>query len=269
MVNIQSKKKLIEKLDSKALALKNNIFMLQYYKMIESTDICIPKNVYQCWISKFKKIPKCIQESLSILRDQNKNFNFHFFDDQMCSNFIRDNFNKEVVDAYEKFIPEAYKADLWRYCIMYIKGGIYIDCKFIMHENNTLDCLLYNEYYVRDIPRYDKEEYIYQALLVAKPGNKLFLKCINQIVTNVNSRNVGSGPLDVTGPHLIAYQIRENISYLVNRGKFNILDLKNVGNGNISYKDKLFLKIHKKKDYYSNVDKNNRYGTVYPYIYKN
>ena len=91
--------------------------------MIKSTDICIPNNVYQCWISKIKEIPKCIQESMSILRNQNKNLNFHYFNDLMCSEFIKHYFDREVLNAYEKLIPEAYKADLWRYCIMYIKGG--------------------------------------------------------------------------------------------------------------------------------------------------
>jgi len=243
---------------------KKNIYALQYSKMTSSTDICIPKNVYQTYKTP---VPTCIQESLDILKNQNKDFNFYFFDDEMCRDFIKQNFDDEVLNAYNALIPGAYKADLWRYCIMYIKGGIYIDCKYVMHGNNKLSSLLNNEYYVRDIPRRNGE-YIFQALLISKPKNELYYKCIQKIVENVNSRNIGRCSLDVTGPRLFSDKIRENMEYLINRGKFNILDLKNTGKGNISYKDNLFLKVHKKKEYYKNIKKNNKYSKIYPNIYK-
>lgn len=250
---------------SQAQDIKNNIFMLQYQHMIKSKDTCIPRNVYQCWISSNKKIPKCIKESVSIIQKQNKNLNFYFFNDKMCKEFIKKHFDKEVLNAYNTLIPGAYKADLWRYCVMYIKGGIYLDCKYIMHNNNKLYKLLNNEYYVRDISRYHNGEYISQGLIVCRPKNILFKKCIEKIVQNVKSKNIGRCDLDVTGPRLLADKVKENMEYLVNRGTFDIINLKNMGNGNISYKNKLFIKIHKKKDYYSNI---NLYGKIYPNIYK-
>tara|TARA_Y100000590_G_scaffold342222_1_gene390702 strand:- start:426 stop:854 length:429 start_codon:yes stop_codon:yes gene_type:complete len=140
-----------------------------------------------------------------------------------------------------------------------------------MNEHYTLDSLLNIEYYVRDLPpwRYaHAEEYIYQALLVSKPKNKLYLKCINKIVENVMFRNIGRGKLDVTGPRLFANQLKKNMNYLVDRGKFNVKDLEHRGFGNITYKDNLFLKVHKREEYYSEIDKNNNYGIIYPNIYK-
>lgn len=242
-------------------------FLAHYSKLIESKNISIPKNVYQTYK---RPIPSVIQESMSILQKQNKNFKFYFFDDEMCQNFIKEHFDKNVLNAYNILIPGAYKADLWRYCVMYIKGGIYIDCKYIMNENYTLDSLLNSEYYVRDVNailRYN-EEYIYQALLVSKPKNRLFLKCINKIVDNVNSRNICRCDLDVTGPRLFSDQLRENMNYLVERGKFNVKDLKHTGCGNVFYKDNLYLKVHKRDKYYLEINKNNRYGKIYPNIYK-
>ena len=44
--------------------------------------------------------------------------------------FIKSHFSKRVLYAYDKLIPGAFKADLWRYCIIYINGGIYIDIKY-------------------------------------------------------------------------------------------------------------------------------------------
>jgi hypothetical protein len=253
-------KKIYKKVD----IIDNSLFIKQYRKMIESSEICIPKNVYQTYKSP---IPKCIEESIDTLKNQNKDFNFYFFDDDMCRDFIKEHFDNSVLNAFDTLIPGAYKADLWRYCIMYIKGGIYIDCKYIMEKNNTLNSLLDNEYYVRDILR-KSGEYVYQAILVSKPKNELYNKCIQKIVENINLRNVGRCDLDVSGPRLFADQMLENIDYLVKRGKFNIIDLKNIGSGNITFNDKLFMKIYKREEYYSHINKNNRYGKIYPKIYK-
>lgn len=32
-----------------------------------------------------------------------------------------------VLSAYDKIMPNAYKADLFRLCILYVYGGCYID----------------------------------------------------------------------------------------------------------------------------------------------
>ena len=174
-------------------------------------------------------------------------------------------FDKRVLNAYNTIIPGAYKADLWRYCIMFIKGGIYLDSKYIMHNNNKLYSLLNNEYYVRDISRYKTGEYVSQGLIISKPNNKIFKKCIKKIVKNVESRNIGRCDLDVTGPRLLATIIKKNMNYLVKRGSFDIVNLKNTGGGDISYNNNLFIKIHRKKEYYSTIDS---YGEIYPNIYK-
>lgn len=36
-----------------------------------------------------------------------------------------------VLKCYDKLIPNAYKADLWRYSVVYTYGGCYIDIGFM------------------------------------------------------------------------------------------------------------------------------------------
>ena len=33
----------------------------------------------------------------------------------------------KVYDAYTRIKPGAFKSDLWRYCVLYVYGGFYID----------------------------------------------------------------------------------------------------------------------------------------------
>lgn len=63
------------------------------------------------------------------LINDNPEYEYNMFDDDESLKFIKENFKKEVADAYENVIPGAYKADLWRYCVLYIHGGVYLDIK--------------------------------------------------------------------------------------------------------------------------------------------
>ena len=71
-----------------------------------------------------------------------------------------DNFDFEVVAAYDKFRPYSYKADLGRYCLLYAMGGWYFDIaiKLIMpitlHDDlETLAFKIPLEHHGRFLPR--------------------------------------------------------------------------------------------------------------------
>jgi len=57
----------------------------------------------------------------------NRGYNYHFYDDKMCDDFIRENYDENTYRAYSRLPLSVMKADLWRYCIIYKYGGIYAD----------------------------------------------------------------------------------------------------------------------------------------------
>ena len=48
--------------------------------------------------------------------------------------FLEQHFDREVVEAYDKLRPYAYKADLGRYCLLYEHGGWYADISILMRQ---------------------------------------------------------------------------------------------------------------------------------------
>jgi len=76
-----------------------------------------------------------------------KDYSYHFYDDQKCFDFMRDNFPGDIFDCYCRLPLAVMKADLWRYCVIYKFGGIYADidtiCKFYpnIFVNETLLCI--------------------------------------------------------------------------------------------------------------------------------
>jgi len=220
----------------------------------------IPKHVYQTWSSS--DIPKTIKEGMISLRKKNPDFEYHFFDDNDRRHFIKKYFGNRVLNAYDILIPGAYKADLWRYCVMYIKGGIYLDIKYVTAGNFKLNELLDQEYYVRDtnaIHHYN-EEYVYNAILVSKPGNEIYKKCVDRIVKNVENRDYCRNSLDITGPGLLKTILDENVNYLKTR-KYNFKKYQNLGEGKVYYNKKLVLDIYKRDEYYKENKK--YYGVLY------
>ena len=57
---------------------------------------------------------------------------------------------------------------------------------------------------------------IYQGFIASKPGNSLFLDCIDQIITNVETKDYTDSPLGITGPLLLSRMSDEYIKDHVN-----------------------------------------------------
>ena len=120
------------------------------------------------------------------------------FDDDDCRKFIKIHFNNSVLKAFDKLKPGAFKADLWRCCILYIYGGIYLDIKFCCVDDFKLISLTNDEYFVHDYG-----DAVYNAFIISKPKNPILLNCIKQIVQNVESNYYGTSSLGVTGPTMM------------------------------------------------------------------
>jgi mannosyltransferase OCH1-like enzyme len=166
----------------------------------------IPLDIYQTW--KIKDLPPKMKECVERLKRMNPKFKHYLYDNNDCMEFIKNNFDKDVLEAYNNLVPGAYKADLWRYCILYKKGGIYLDIKYSNLDKFDLIEMIDKEYYVKDLPQSGNG--VYNAFLICKAGNQKLLKCINKIVENVKNKYYGTGSLEITGPLLMKNFFTEN-----------------------------------------------------------
>jgi mannosyltransferase OCH1-like enzyme len=159
----------------------------------------IPLNIFQTWHTK--QLTPLMNQCVSMIKRNNPRFHYYLFDDHDCREFIKNHFDLDVLNAYDTLIPGAYKADLWRYCILYVNGGIYLDIKYRCINGFRLIALTEQEWFVKDIET--SGEGVYNALMVAKPNNPIYLKLINKVVENVKNRFYGNHSLEPTGPLMI------------------------------------------------------------------
>ena len=154
-----------------------------------------------------------MKKTVELLKKQNPEFKHFLYDNAMCREFIKNNFEEDVLYTYDKLKPCAYKSDLWRYCILYIHGGIYLDIKYQCVNNFKLIYLTDKEYYVKDT-HYKGLTGIYNAFLSCKPNNYILYNCINKIVMNVKNNIYGNTELDITGPHMMHNYFKNKIQRL-------------------------------------------------------
>ena len=238
--------------------IKNYNFLNKFNLLKSNYNSIIPLHLYTCWHTKV--LPPLMRENYNYLIESNPLISFHLYDELDCREFIKNNFDNDVLEAYDSLIPCSFKSDLWRYCVLYINGGIYMDIKYRCKNNFKFISLTEKEHFVRDKNPIDT----YTALIVTLPKNNVMYNCIRKIVENVNNKFYGDGCLDVTGPGLLgsfftqeeknSMEIYHDFSYLENKiNKFYIVK-----------EDTIILEFYENyREEQSKYQKNKHYGELW------
>ncbi len=206
--NIEKKIKLLSKYF--VIDITDKYFNFQQKNEKNEKNINIPRRI--CQTGKNINVSYDKYLSIKTIIDNNPNYEYNYFDNNRAKKFIEKFFDKNVLKAYDKLIPGAYKADLFRYCYLYINGGIYVDCKMICLLN--FDELFDKEYDIILVQDIGPKAY-WNGFICAKPSLKIFKDCIDQIVENVNNKYYGNSALEITGPELF-----------FKKGNIHLIDLK-------------------------------------------
>jgi hypothetical protein len=157
----------------------------------------IPPLIFQCW--KSHTVSPEMGEALSSFKNQ-KGYQHFLLDDQQCYQQLLADFGQRYADAFALLVPGAFKADFWRYCILYKYGGVYSDAKATLLRD--LDEIIRPDdelVLVRDVPA----SCLLNAFIAAKPGHPLLKITIERCLHNIENRLYGVDPLDVTACHLL------------------------------------------------------------------
>jgi hypothetical protein len=156
----------------------------------------IPPQIFQTW-RHGPKTPE-MEAALSTFQNQ-KGYAHNCLTDAQCVVFLEKEFGERFSNAYKVLVPGAYRADFWRYCILYKYGGVYADAKTSLFRN--LDEILRPQdelVLVRDIP----SQCLLNGFIACKPGHPLIGIVLAMTLQRIETRSYGVDPLDITGPHI-------------------------------------------------------------------
>ena len=93
---------------------------------ISTNQTLIPMNCYLTW--EENNFGKNHRKELKNFMSLNKGIRFHFFDAKDRDEYMHEFWNKhEIYKLYSRANIPIIKADIFRYCILFDKGGFYID----------------------------------------------------------------------------------------------------------------------------------------------
>lgn len=188
----------------------------------------IPRNIFQTW--KTKDISDEFKSLIQTWKDNNPNYAYFLFDDNDCETFIKNKFEENVYKAYCRIIPGAFKADLWRYCVLYIYGGIYVDVDTICL--NSIDNFINEDIEfmtpidLNNCPYYGTYN-LFNCFIASVPRHPILMDCIKRIVNNVENNFVPFSNLDFSGPGILGKSTNvfignnENETFIGKQGIYN------------------------------------------------
>lgn len=160
----------------------------------------IPKWIFKTGPFQNGDLPEVMKLVYYEMSEKNPGYQLFYFSDDECIEYIRDYYGEDYVRRYNSLVPGAYKADYWRYLILYKHGGCYGDFSQVMLT--TFDNLIngVDRVFVRDTP--EATFALYNAFMCCKPGDKVLEKVIELVNHRIDNREYGFNTLDVTGPRI-------------------------------------------------------------------
>jgi len=151
-------------------------------------------------------LPPKISRNLASFRECHPDRAHQVYDLDMARDFLIKHFDKTVLEAFESLRPLAYKADLFRYCLLYELGGIYADVSLYFHAPVIGPYPSSSLLVFRDVA--GRAPWILSnSLIAAKPGMPVFLACIERIIDHIRQDYYGVNALCPTGPNLLGAQL--------------------------------------------------------------
>lgn len=142
-----------------------------------------------------------------------------YYNDDDCERIIKQYMPKKIYSAYKEIIPGAYKSDIFRYAILYLKGGTYSDishqaeCAFNLNPDSADLVLTKDDHFTDGIQI---------SFISSIPNLKFFMHLLLEISDDILNGKKKSNPLEVTGPLMFRKTLEKYFCTEINKG-INVL----------------------------------------------
>lgn len=174
------KKKYCDPYMAQALVNLKKLYEQNHFsKIVRSSEPKIPKIIHQIWIGP-KPLPEIVKKFAETWRQLNPNFTYMLWTNELIGEIL-DEMTEEHRDLYETVESFQAKADLLRYYILYMYGGLYVDadikCLASFEEMHH-----YYDFYVGITCNYSYQgELINNALIATASGHSIMKSVIDMI----------------------------------------------------------------------------------------
>ena len=169
----------------------------------------IPRIIHQTW--KTKESNESIDKLRQTWIENNRNYEYNYYSDDDIYSFIKEHFDEKYVNAYSRIINGSLKADFFRYCVLFVKGGVYVDidisCVIPLDDVVDLDTISFVT--TTDYCSIQKSDRIYQGFLGCKPKCKLFINVLDKICDSMHKNQYKFDLFELSGPVMFSRLLKE------------------------------------------------------------
>lgn len=172
-----------------------------------------PVIIHRTWRDhhvNWKMFRDCHQRWLEL----NHNVRMEWYSDVDCRKFMRSQ-GETIWTCYQTLRPVAFKADLFRLCVLYERGGIYVDAHTIPYVSlsEMLRGCQRENLFVSVLDNAQSASGIHNGFIMSPPRHPFLKAYIDRIVRNVQNRDHTDHVLGVTGPLCMARSINSALGH--------------------------------------------------------
>jgi len=138
----------------------------------------VPAVIYQ--VNTSRKIKNLTKSIIINNLQNNPEFDYYLYNNHDCREYIKNNFDENTLNAYDKLEKLDYHTELWKYCILYNNGGVYLDIDYNINTSLVNYIKTYPNAFVSSTTN---------PLIIVQPKSKILKYAINNIVNNIDDIN--------------------------------------------------------------------------------
>lgn len=166
----------------------------------------IPKVIWQSW--KTTDLPNNgLKQASDVVRTLNPEYKYMLYGDKECRDLLLQHFGPRYAAAFDVLRPGAFRSDMWRYAVLYLYGGVYMDLDmvplvplrdFLSDDDRLVTVAEVPNFFVNDCG-------VYQAFIACEPRHPALLQALEMCLQNIEKRKTGEAErYSITGPVVMA-----------------------------------------------------------------
>lgn len=162
--------------------------------------------------------------------EKNPEFTLVHHDNEQAQDYICQHFDKTFCEMYQQLPLPVMKADVWRYAVLFVHGGVYTDanaeCRVPIRQWNAMDrCSFW--------AGQQSNMFLCQWTLASRPGNEIYRKLLHLIQQRNSERTIDGGNNQcllkhdvhhLTGPAVFTHAVEQSLSWKIPRTWISYVD---------------------------------------------
>ena len=158
----------------------------------------IPRIIFQTF--ETRRVPAGLFGATRSWFELNPEYEYRFYDDDDRRTLIKEHFGEQTLACYESLRKGTFRADFWRYCALYVHGGVYADADTLC-TRPLRELIRENDDFI--VPRGTIPRFLFNAFICSVPRHPFLKNVIDTAVERFKTGDfahtfiVGAGALGI------------------------------------------------------------------------